>query len=113
MKIQLARASEVFANEDATQKEVNEATKSLDTAINDLIAKGDGNGGSENNGSGNNGSGNNGSGTGTPSDSNKAPNNGGKLPATGVENGHWGILAVICVIAGLGLMYSKRKKTIS
>lgn len=115
VKIQLARASEVFSNEDATQKEVNEATKSLDTAINDLIAKGDGNGGSGNNGSGDNGSGNNGngSGTGTPSDSNKTPNNDGKLPATGVENGHWGALAVICVMAGLGLMYSKRKKTIS
>ncbi|MBS5951493.1 MAG: LPXTG cell wall anchor domain-containing protein, partial [Clostridium sp.] len=70
---------------------------------------------SGNNGSGDNGSGNNGngSGTGTPSDSNKTPNNGGKLPATGVENGHWGALAVICVMAGLGLMYSKRKKTIS
>lgn len=117
VKIQLARASEVFANEDATQKEVNEATKSLDTAINDLIAKGDGNGGSGNNGSGNNGSGNNGSGNGSgtdkPSDSNKTPNNGSKLPATGVENGHWGVLAVILVVAGLGLMYSKRKKNIS
>ena len=59
------------------------------------------------------GSGNNGSGTEKPSDSNKTPNNGGKLPATGVENGHWGVLAVICVMSGLGLMYSKRKKTIS
>ena len=113
VKIQLARAGEVFASEDATQKEVNEAAKSLDTAINDLIVKGDGNGGSGNNGGENNGSGNNGSGTGVPSDSNKTPNNGGKLPATGVENGHWGILAVICVMAGLGLMYSKCKKTIS
>ncbi|WP_097033181.1 discoidin domain-containing protein [Clostridium tertium] len=102
LKIQLARASEVFANEEATQEEINKATRSLDTALNDLIAKGDGNGGSENNGNGN------GSGTETPSDSNKAPDNGGKLPATGVESGPWTMVAFISIIIGSTLIYRKR-----
>ncbi|MDU3409168.1 LPXTG cell wall anchor domain-containing protein, partial [Clostridium sp.] len=102
LKIQLARASEVFVNKEATQEEVNEAAKSLDTALNGLIAKGDGNGGSGNNGNGN------GSGTETPSDSNKTPDNGGKLPATGVENGHWIIVAFISIMLGSTLVYRKR-----
>lgn len=99
LKIQLARASEVFANEEATQEEINKATRSLDTALNDLIAKGDGNGGFENNG--------NGSGTETPSDSNKTPDN-GKLPATGVESGPWTMVAFISIIIGSILIYRKR-----
>ena len=103
LKTQLSRANEVFVNEEATQEEVNDVTKSLDKALNNLVAKGNGNGGSGNNGSGNS------PGTETPSDS----NNGGKLPTTGVETGYLGVVAMLSIILGLGFMYRKNYKKIS
>ena len=38
LKTQLTKANEVFVNEEATQEEINEVTKSLDTALNNLVA---------------------------------------------------------------------------
>jgi hexosaminidase len=118
VKIKLTRANEVVDNKDATQEEINEAARLLDTALDNLIAKDDTNGGTENDGDQNGGS------TNTPeitndSDktenqgSNNGTNNGGKLPATGVETGAFGVVAVASIILGLGLMYRKRHKKIS
>ena len=122
LKIQLERSDEVFLNEDATHEEINEAVTLLGTALDNLIAKGDSNGGAGNNGNdgsanGNNTDGNNSNETEKPGDSNKTENqgtsNGGKLPSTGVETGAFGVVAVASIILGLGLMYRKRHKKIS
>lgn len=91
LKTQLTKANEVFVNEEATQEEINEVTKSLDTALNNLVAKGDINLPE------------------TPTDS----NNGGRLPTTGVETGYLGVFAILSIILGLGFMYRKNYKKIS
>ncbi|MGL5378750.1 beta-N-acetylglucosaminidase domain-containing protein [Clostridium sp.] len=88
----LALAKDVLVNEDATEEEVSNAVKSLQRAMDGLIASaGDGNGNNNNGGSGNNGgSNNNGSGNnggsnnnGSGNNNNSNNNNGGKLPQTG------------------------------
>lgn len=122
LKVQLTRANEVFVNEEATQEEINDAARSLDTALDNLIAKGDTNGGTENNGNGskpneNTPNENDPNASETPNDSNKTENNGsnngGKLPSTGVENGYLEVIAVASITLGLALMYRKRYKKMS
>lgn len=112
LKNQLAIANEVFVKEDTTQEEINEAVRLLNTALENLIAKGDTNGGTENNGDGSSTNGNNSNSTEITNDSNKTQNkesnNGGKLPSTGFENGYFGVVvALLSIVLGLGLMLRK------
>ena len=100
-------AKEVFNDEDATEKEVEEAEKAIEVALSGLVEK-DNNNNNNGNGSGNNNNGNN-SGNGSTSGNNNSNSN-GKLPSTGGANAAAvGLFGAISAMAGAFLTKRKNK----
>lgn len=95
----LANARNIFANEEATEKEVAKAEKDLEVALTSLTEKDNNNGNNDNEGQNNGGNKDNGE---KPNKGNKLPNTGG-TPAAAV--GLFGTL-----ISAIGISIFKKKK---
>ena len=108
---QLKEAKKALDNKEATQLEVDEASKGIELALGGLELAAGNNNNNNNNGSGGSGTtDNNGNNGDTGSDSNGKGNNSNNLPSTGaaVSSTQIIILAVV-LIAGGAIILSKRK----
>ena len=106
LNLALATASEILANDDATQKDIDKALSDLEIAKANLVA----NSNESNNSNGSNNSNNN---------TNKPNSNGNKgnsnltnsLPKTGAVVSSTIIIILAVVVVGAGVVMMKKKKT--
>ena len=114
---QLKKAKKALDNKEATQVEVDEASKGLELALGGLeLAEGNnnnnnGNNGNNNGNNGNNNSGNNNSsnnGNGTTNNGNSGTSGKGNLPATGGTS-RFALVGIATLLLGAGSVLRRRK----